>query len=168
MDAFEEMYETCSQRVYLFLYKLCKSPDIAEELTQETFYQAILSFHRFQGKCDIFTWLASIAKHVYYKYLKKNRLGFDIISIDLINDLWPDSIDGPEELIQNSDVCNRVKHTLSKLPQKYRDVVILRIYAEMAFAQIGIALGISENSAKVIFFRAKKMLAKELCDEFDM
>lgn len=102
MDAFEEMYETCSQRVYLFLYKLCKSPDIAEELTQETFYQAILSFHRFQGKCDIFTWLASIAKHVYYKYLKKNRLGFDIISIDLINDLWPDSIDGPEELIQNS------------------------------------------------------------------
>ena len=58
-------------RVYLFLYKLCGSKELTEDLTQETFYQTFLSLHRYKGSSDMFTYIASIAKHMYFKHLKK-------------------------------------------------------------------------------------------------
>ena len=57
-------------------------------------------------------------------------------------------------------------HDTWRLLKKYRDVVLLRIYAELPFSQIALALKISENSAKVIFFRAKKKMMEVLKDEF--
>lgn len=54
------------------------------------------------------------------------------------------------------------------IPKKYRDVMVLRVYAELPFSQIAQILRISENSAKVIYFRAKKMLMEVLKDELEM
>ena len=61
---------------------------------------------------------------------------------------------------------NPMYHDTWILLKKYRDVVLLRIYAELPFSQIALALKISENSAKVIFFRAKKKMMEVLKDEF--
>ena len=65
-QGFEALYEAYFPRIYAFLLKLTEDRDLAEELTQETFYQAFVSFHRFRGESDVFTWLASIGKHTYY------------------------------------------------------------------------------------------------------
>ena len=56
---------------------------------------------------------------------------------------------------------------MQALPKKYQDVVILRVYADMNYAQIGSALQISENSARVIYYRAKKMMMEAMRDEYD-
>ena len=53
----------------MFIYNMCKDYHTAEELTQETFFQAFRSFGSYKGKSDIFTWLAAIAKHTYYKHI---------------------------------------------------------------------------------------------------
>lgn len=169
MDKFEELYDEYFPRVYSFLYKLCKDSLLAEELTQETFYQAFKSFHRFCGNSEIFTWLAAIAKHTYYKYLKKNKLGLDAISIDSLTDVFfNNSLGNPQEDLQKKLLIEAVQKIIDKIPEKYRDVVMLRVYAEMPFSQVAVALGISESSAKVIFFRAKKMLMEEMNNEFDV
>lgn len=166
-DIFEEIYRDYFQRVYAFLFKMTANPDLAEELTQETFYQAFVSFHRFEGKCDIFTWLASIAKHTYYKFLKKNKLGFDTLDItELESYCLDDDSANPQTAVQNKNMRETVSRFVGDLPEKYRDVVLLRIYADMPFSQIAASLKITENSAKVIFFRAKKMLSEDLKDEF--
>ena len=60
-----------------------------------------------------------------------------------------------------------MREAVERLPEKYRDVVILRTYADMPFSDIARSLKISENSAKVIYHRAKKML-KELFDEYKL
>ena len=52
------------------------------------------------------------------------------------------------------------------MPEKYRDVVMLRLYAELPFSEIAETLKITENSAKVLFHRAKKMLTEELRNEY--
>ena len=59
-------------------------------------------------------------------------------------------------------------HNTEMLLKKYRDVVLLRIYAELPFSQIAQILKINESSAKVIYFRAKKMLMEVLKDELEM
>ena len=65
-------------------------------------------------------------------------------------------------------VAEAVRRIINGIPEKYRDVVMLRIYGEMSFNQVAQALNISENSAKVIFFRAKKMLMEEIKNEFGL
>lgn len=162
-----EEYETICRRyynkIYLFLLKLCKSRELAEDLTQETFYRAILSLHRFEGKSDVFTFLAAIAKHTYYKHLRKNKHTLDSVSLsDMAEYLADSDIFDPAALCERASREMAVRTAVDKLPEKYRDVVLYRIYADMTFAQTAAAMGITENSAKVLFCRAKKKLSEEL------
>ncbi len=168
MKAFESLYREYYQKVYAFLYRMCADGPLAEDLTQETFLQAYLSFHRFRGDCEVFTWLAAIGKHVYFKYLKKKRLRLDVSNLELIAQSYMDGECTPEEHLHKKDVEKAVRQMVEKIPKKYRDVVLLRIYAELPFSQIALILKISENSAKVIYFRAKKMLMEVLKHELEM
>ncbi len=164
MNEFESIYNEYFKRIYAFLSKMCPDPYLCEEMTQETFYQAFISFHRYDGSCEIFTWLCAVAKNTYFKYLRKNRI--QTVDIDLVPD-GDGGADDPATVYQRKMTGEAVKKAVAQLPSKYRDVVVLRIYAELSFADIGKSLGISENSAKVIFFRAKKML-KEALNEYQL
>ena len=62
MDAFGSIYTEYFGRVYGFLFRMCRNEDLAEELTQETFFQAFKSFSSYRGDSELFTWLAAIAK----------------------------------------------------------------------------------------------------------
>ena len=74
----------------------------------------------------------------------------------------------PEERVSQKDIEKAVRKVVEDIPKKYRDVVVLRVYAELPFSQVAQILRISENSAKVIYFRAKKMLMEVLKDELEM
>ena len=57
MQSMEDIYHEYAKVVYKYLISLTHSPDIAEELTQETFYQAIRTSDRYDETCKITTWL---------------------------------------------------------------------------------------------------------------
>ncbi len=166
MKQFEELYRVHYQRIYLFLYKLSQNHDTAEELTQETFYQAYLSLHRFRGNSEVYTWLASIAKHSYYKHLRRMRAGLETADLETLTERVVSGFDNPEEHVEREFVKDAIRAVVQKIPPKYSDVVMLRVYAELPFAEVARALGITENSAKVIYYRAKKMLLEELKHDF--
>lgn len=157
MDTFEDIYNEYFPRVYRFLSGFCHDHALCEEITQETFYRAYVNFDKYNGSCDIFTWLAAIAKNTYYNYLRKNKIKF--VKLDVIEE---DENGDPAELMNREFEAHSVKKAVSKLPEKYRDVVFLRIYANASYKQIASYLGICESTAKVIFHRAKEMLKKEL------
>ena len=69
MQSFEDVYKQYFKRVYAFLYKLTSDHDVAEEMVQETFYRAFVSFHKYDGSCEMFTWLAAIAKNVFFIFM---------------------------------------------------------------------------------------------------
>jgi RNA polymerase sigma-70 factor (ECF subfamily) len=166
---FEALYREYFPRIYAFLFKLTENRDLSEELTQETFYQAFIAFYRFRGDSDVFTWLASIAKHTYYRWLRKNKRRMDSVDPEALIEAYSESTsEHPADTAERHMLAERVRNTLAELPQKYRDVTILRVYADMSFLQIGDALQISENSARVIFFRAKKMIMEAIQDEYEL
>ena len=164
MDEFEKLYTEYYKRVYAFLYKLCRDASVCEDMTQDTFFEAYKSLHKYDGSCKMFTFLAAIAKNVYYKYLRKKKIEY--IDIELLTDT-PSDGETPESACLRRFDSDLVREAVERLPEKYRDVVILRTYADMPFSDIARSLKISENSAKVIYHRAKKML-KELFDEYKL
>lgn len=161
MQDFENIYNEYFPRIYFFLRKLCSDELLCEEMTQETFFRAFTAFYRFDGSCELFTWLAAIAKNTWFSYLRKNRI--KTVDIELAVSASDES-DTPERIISKRLEASRVRRAVEALPPKYRDVVVLRIYGELPFSQIAAMLKISENSAKVIFHRAKQTLRKTLID----
>ena len=68
MKPMEEIYRKYAKTVYLFLLSECRDSDLAEELTQETFYQAIRSANQYDESCSVTTWLCAIARNVRRTY----------------------------------------------------------------------------------------------------
>ncbi|MEI3318347.1 sigma factor [Eubacterium ramulus] len=68
----EVVYCQHAQTVFKYLMLLTHEANLAEELTQETFYQAVRSIDRFDESCKITTWLCAIAKNQYFSYMKKH------------------------------------------------------------------------------------------------
>ena len=66
MEPMSELYQQYADEVKRFLVCLTGDMDLAEELTQETFYQAIRSIGRYNGACKLSVWLCQIAKHLYW------------------------------------------------------------------------------------------------------
>ena len=73
MDDMEQIYQTHARTVYKFLLSQCHDADLAEELTQETFCQAVRSIDRFKGDCKVSVWLCQIAKHLWYQHLRRRK-----------------------------------------------------------------------------------------------
>ncbi len=69
----EEIYKKYSRLVYHYLYKLTNNNEISEELTQETFYDAIKGIDKFREECSLSVWLCQIAKNKWKDYIVKKR-----------------------------------------------------------------------------------------------
>ena len=83
MQEFQELYEKYSQYVYHFMLKLTNSnPDLADELTQETFFQVYLSLPKYKGDYSILTWICGIAKNVCSRHYKKNPITVEFEKIE--------------------------------------------------------------------------------------
>ena len=73
MQNIEEIYKQYFEVVNKYLFCLTQNADIAEELTQETFYRAVKKIDKFKGDCKISTWLCQIAKNLWYDETNKNK-----------------------------------------------------------------------------------------------
>lgn len=148
----EDICNKYYKNVYKYLLSLSRNPNIAEELTQETFCTAIKEINKFKGNCEIITWLCIIAKHLYYKYSKKTI--YD--DIDNINE--PLSISIEDTFILSQDKIELYKG-LQKVTENERNVIYLRLLG-LSFKEISEIVDKNETWAKVVFHRGKKELAK--------
>lgn len=129
---------------------------MAEELTQQTFYKAFLHIERFKGKCSLYTWLCTIGKNEWLIECRKQKS----VPLDFLLE-EPEGA-GPEEEILLRDRQIIVRKAIRELQEPYREVVILRLYGELAFAEVARYFDKSEGWAKVTYFRGKEKLKKEL------
>ena len=72
MQKVDEIYQKYARTVYKYLLSKTHDENIAEELTQETFYQALRCIDRYDGSCKISTWLCAIAKNQLLSYWRKH------------------------------------------------------------------------------------------------
>ncbi|MBQ1372341.1 MAG: sigma-70 family RNA polymerase sigma factor, partial [Oscillospiraceae bacterium] len=72
MESMEEIYQSYAKTVYRYLLSLTRDEDLAEELMQESFVQAIDSIGKFEGRCKLSTWLCAIAKNQWLCWLRKH------------------------------------------------------------------------------------------------
>lgn len=158
MEDFEAVYERYFKTVFLFAKSLSGDDIIAEEITQDTFFKALKAIDRFEGRCDIRVWLCQIAKNSYYTQHKNQRHSADLFACEAAGDR------SPEESFLLSERSDAAHKALHRLPEPYKEVFSLRIFAELSFPQIARLFQKSESWARVTFYRAKLKLM-DLCKE---
>lgn len=156
MKKIEDVYKEYANIIYKYVYSLSKSKDIAEEITQETFLIAVENIKKFRGECKISVWLCQIAKHAFFKYIKKRKME---IPIDEVKDVIDEKVLIDE--ICKKDEKNRLLKKIEKLKEPMQSIVKLRLETDFTFKEIGRIYGKNENWAKVIFFRGKEKLKEE-------
>lgn len=152
----EQIYQENLSAVYKYLFCLTHDSDLAEELTQETFYQSVKGIHHFRGDCKVSVWLCQIAKHLWYGELRKRKQEF--LPLEEAGDLGSD-FDLEESYLQSLDKLTLFKK-LHELDITSREVVYLRLTGELSFAEIGEIMGKTENWARVTFYRGKQKIVK--------
>ncbi len=165
MELFDEIYRKYQPDVTRFLYRLTGfDTQLTEELTQEIFYQAYLSFPRFRGECTMKTWLCQIARNVYGKHIRR-----EIRQRGITNQLAAETSETGSDIredFENAEQIRHIRQIISEMKEPARTVTEYRLYSEMSYAEIAELLHIREGTAAVIFNRAKAKIRQRLKEEY--
>ena len=158
---FDELYQTHFLYVRKFLLRLCGGDEhIADDLTQETFFQAYISIHRFKENCRVETWLCSIAQNVFFTFLRKEKKQRRFEKIGALDE------NAGYYTGEEQHLAHDIAIILSRFPSRVSKVVSCRLFQDMPYLEIAALLGISESSAKVIYHRGRMKLRKMLEKEY--
>lgn len=154
---FENIYKEYFPDVYKYVLCLCRNETTAEEVTQETFFKAMIHIDKFNGNCKLYVWLCQIAKNTYFKFAaKQKRIAQedDTYDTNLTLDVETDYLDKEE--------ARKLHILLHNLNEPYKEVFTLRVFGELPFLQIGELFEKTDSWARLIFYRAKKQLQEAM------
>lgn len=156
---FEEVYRQYFSDIYKYMLALTGNDLLASEITQETFFKALLSLGSFRGDCDIRLWLLKIAKNRWYSYLRREKH-----TVGEPDETLP-SDDDVAARAEDRDDVRRIRQALQKTGEPYREVFTLRVLSELPFREIGELFGKTEHWACVTYHRAKEKIRKQMEEE---
>ena len=155
MQNIDEIYKQYAETVYKYIFCLSGDKNLSEEIMQETFVIAIKELDKFRGDCKISVWLCQIAKHLWYKELKKLK-DKKIIDIEDAKELQ--TYDDIEEIIIRKEDKLKILKNMQNLDKATKEVMYLRMFGERSFSEIAEVLGKTANWARVTFYRGKEKL----------
>lgn len=154
---FEEVYRTYFRDVELYLRAICHDEVLAEELTEQVFFQALKALPKFRGDCDIRTWLCAMARNAFLSHQRKEKTTESIDEIQI-----PDPRKTVEERITDQEQAMAIHRILHDLPEPYKEVFSLRIFGQLSFGDIGSLFGRTANWACVTYHRARQKIQSEM------
>ncbi len=150
-NAMSELVNRTHKKVYTALYLLVKDKYIAEDLMQETYIKALAKIKagEYANEGKFAAWLARVAHNLcmdYFRVAKRNvkvtlsdgRDIFDYINI---------GVENTEDKIMKVESGKRAKMLLNHIPQEQREVIVMRLYGKMSFAEIAEETGVTLNTA---------------------
>jgi RNA polymerase sigma-70 factor (ECF subfamily) len=169
-EAYARLVEKYEKPVFNIVYRLTGGSKDTKDLTQEAFLKAYNSLGQVRPEFKFSNWLFKIATNLCKDQLKKREI--TTVSLNELNSLAdykasqenPDSLSPYEEKFIPSDEQEQVQRAISKLPLKYRRVVVLRYIQDLPYKEIAGILEMPIGRVKVQLRRAHKILYEELSE----
>ena len=146
--------------IFKFLMGLSRNENVAEELTQETFFRAYINIRQLRQEERAAVWLCRIARNLYYAWYREQKKLLPLNGEDL-----PSQEEDMAETEQTRALSAQAMEYLSQLDSPYREVFELSVFAGMPMKQISKLWGKSESWARVTFYRAKQKIAERMKED---
>jgi RNA polymerase sigma-70 factor, ECF subfamily len=156
--AFSILFEKYRHRVFAFAYRLTGCRQTAEDVAQTTFLKAYQSLAALDDPRLFYYWLFSIARNEALAGLRRGRNA--TASLEEAADVWDD--DSPHENVVTEELHVLVKRLLGQLKPEYREVLVLRQYESLSYAEIAAITGDSISAVESRLFKARKALAMQM------
>ncbi|HSM13556.1 MAG TPA: sigma-70 family RNA polymerase sigma factor [Thermoanaerobaculia bacterium] len=158
-DAFEELYAGYASRLFGFALRITRSPELVDEVVNDTLLAVWRSAASFHGRSRPSTWIFGIA---YRKALRaladRRRREPTTESADTRSDARP----GPELVAQGRESLAALGHALRRLPVEQRAAVELTFLHGLSYAEIAEIVGCPVNTVKTRVFHARRKLRQSL------
>lgn len=173
--AFEVMIRTYGPRLLAVARRICGNEEDARDTLQSAYLSAFRSLHAFAGAAQLSTWLHRIVVNAALMRLRSRRRKPE----DAIEDLLPSFQDDghhveqfsdwampADRLLEREDVRATVRECIARLPDTYREVLMLRDIEELSTDDAAALLNVTPNAVKVRLHRARQALSTLLRREF--
>jgi RNA polymerase sigma factor (sigma-70 family) len=166
--AYKALFEMYRQAIFHITVKIVRNPDEANDLVQETFIKAFGSLKTYDHNYRFSTWLYKIAANSSIDYLRKRKI--DSLSLDKpiptrdgdVQMEIPDDSYNPEKDLRNRERIIGIEDAIASLPEKYREVIVLRHKEDRSYEEIAEVLKVPVGTVKARIFRARELLKKKL------
>ena len=167
-QAYAELMSLYRDSIYYMLIRMVKNKDDAEDLTLMTFGKAFRYLDKYTPKYAFSTWLYRIALNNSIDFLRLKNNMPQYFEEDLYTSSTTSIIDQsednlqrtPEEEVIDKQRLQLLRAAVSELPDKYRKVIELRYYEDLAYEEIAERLGLTLSNVKIQIMRAKQMLSQ--------
>jgi RNA polymerase sigma-70 factor, ECF subfamily len=166
---YHQLIHPYERSVYMMALSYMKNEADAEDVAQEAFLKAFHHLASFRSESRFSTWLVGIALNEARSRLRREA----VLRMDSLDDTTEDGghispailrdwREVPSDTLQREEVRQMLQKAITGLPEKYREVFILRDVEEMNIFETAAALSITVANVKVRLHRARLMLQKEL------
>jgi RNA polymerase sigma-70 factor, ECF subfamily len=157
-EAFDRLVEKYQRDVYRLCYRYVNNHQDANDMAQEVFLKAYRALDRFRGDSAFSTWIYRIAVNTCLNFRASRKPeGAEL------PDALPDKAPGALERLERDERSNRVREAVTRLPERQRATLILKIYHDLTHEEVAGILGSSVGTVKANLFHAlgnlRKMLA---------
>jgi RNA polymerase sigma-70 factor (ECF subfamily) len=171
LSAFDELVVLYQDRVYSHCVHLTGHTEDAYDLAQEVFLRAYRSISSFRGDADFGTWLHRIAVNLWINERKRARNRLLVLPLDepiatakgevMVREFESDA-PTPEEQVEQRELMDRLRSALTRVPEEFRLVLILRDIEGYSYQDIADMTGHSLGTVKSRLSRGRNLLKKLL------
>ena len=153
-------------RLRAYVFRVTLDYELTEDLSQEALLQMVKSLDGLNKAESFWPWMYRITQskiQQHYKTRQKTAQASDSVFYqDFISSHSNYHKDEGLRQLINKDLSKKVMAAMKRIRQQYRAVLSLRCFEDLSYADIAIAMQCSEVKARVLFYRAKQALKKEL------
>jgi RNA polymerase sigma-70 factor (ECF subfamily) len=168
-DAFEELVDKYQGRVFRHLRKMVRDEQLAEDLLQETFFNAYRGLKGFSGNSAFSTWLFRIATNNALMFLRKNRPESVEYNDEIRGDTdfpfltdSPEFLRTPQEMLLSKEGRMKIEEAIDDLPVLYRSVLVLRDVEGFSLKEVAQIMEASVSAIKSRLHRARNAVRESL------
>ena len=161
--AYAQLMNRYWEAIYYMLLKMVNNASDAEDLTIEAFSKAFKKLEQYTPNFAFSTWLFKIASNNCIDFIRKKRI--DHISLDReigdkgrVSSIIIAEVSDPEEDLIKKQKASLMRHVVTTLKPRYRDLVELRYFKEYSYDEIADELNLPLGTVKAQLFRARELL----------
>lgn len=178
-SAFEELIKRYEDKIYSLAYRILNDKEEAYDVLQETAISAFKNIKKFKGKSSFSTWIYKIALN--FALMKKRKQKSLLKKAQILHSEDDDKLpqfaeiseqtnitdwsDNPILNLENEELKNLLLNSVNKLPEKYRNVLILKELEGRPVEEVAKILGISTSATKTRLHRGRLYL-REILDKY--
>ena len=152
----EDFYKKYYLSVKKFVSQKIDDEGVVEELTNDIMMAAIMCRSNFNGECNEFSWVCSIAKHKIIDYYRKKKIKTILFSISPEFEEIADKALTPERDVLKNELKEEIKKTMAELGKGYKDILRLKYIEGMKINEISKNLKMTGKAVESKLIRAKK------------